>query len=125
MSALIPRPPVGYCVFHLADLGDPFIVPWPPTYSQPTSPREGPHVVRVYATGSAAEANVTIMAFYPRIIYGRNYRTPRTDGICRDIHGLIVGELRCIATNIVGPGRPPLPLTSDLETFFLQECLVG
>jgi len=35
MSALIPRLPVGYSVFHLADVGDPFVLAWRPTYSQP------------------------------------------------------------------------------------------
>ena len=34
-SVVIPRPPVGYSVFHLADVGDPFVVAWRPTYSQP------------------------------------------------------------------------------------------
>jgi KaiC/GvpD/RAD55 family RecA-like ATPase/DNA-binding transcriptional ArsR family regulator len=34
-SAVIPRLPVGYSVFHLADLGDPCIVAWRPSYSQP------------------------------------------------------------------------------------------
>jgi DNA helicase HerA-like ATPase len=35
MSALIPRLPVGYCIFHFADVGDPFVIAWRPTYSQP------------------------------------------------------------------------------------------
>jgi hypothetical protein len=35
ISALIPRLPVGYSVFHLADVGDPFVAAWRPTYSQP------------------------------------------------------------------------------------------
>jgi len=34
-SVVIPRLPVGYSVFHLADVGDPFVVAWRPTYSQP------------------------------------------------------------------------------------------
>jgi DNA-binding transcriptional ArsR family regulator/KaiC/GvpD/RAD55 family RecA-like ATPase len=34
-SALIPRLPVGYSLFHLADIGDPFVLAWRPTYSQP------------------------------------------------------------------------------------------
>jgi hypothetical protein len=35
MSAVIPRLPVGYSIFHLADIGDPFVVACRPTYSQP------------------------------------------------------------------------------------------
>jgi KaiC/GvpD/RAD55 family RecA-like ATPase len=35
MSAPIPGLPVGYSVFHLADVGDPFVLAWRPTYSQP------------------------------------------------------------------------------------------
>jgi len=35
MSAVIPRLPVGYSVFHSADVGDPFALAWRPTYSQP------------------------------------------------------------------------------------------
>jgi KaiC/GvpD/RAD55 family RecA-like ATPase/DNA-binding transcriptional ArsR family regulator len=35
MSALIPSLPVGYSIFHLADVGDPFVLAWRPTYSQP------------------------------------------------------------------------------------------
>jgi len=35
MSAVIPGLPVGYSVFHLADVGDPFVIAWRPTYSQP------------------------------------------------------------------------------------------
>lgn len=35
MSAVIPRLPVGYSIFHLADIGDPFVVAWRPTCSQP------------------------------------------------------------------------------------------
>jgi len=35
MSAFIPRLPVGYSAFHLADIGDPFLLAWRPTYSQP------------------------------------------------------------------------------------------
>jgi KaiC/GvpD/RAD55 family RecA-like ATPase len=34
-SEVIPKLPVGYSVFHLADVGDPFVVAWRPTYSQP------------------------------------------------------------------------------------------
>jgi len=33
-SEVIPKLPVGYSVFHLADLGDPFVLAWRPTYSQ-------------------------------------------------------------------------------------------
>jgi len=35
MSAVIPGLPVGYSVFHLADMGDPFVLAWRPTYSEP------------------------------------------------------------------------------------------
>ena len=35
ISAVVPRLPVGYSVFHLADVGDPFVIAWRPTYSQP------------------------------------------------------------------------------------------
>jgi DNA helicase HerA-like ATPase len=35
VSEIIPRLPVGYCIFHLADLGDPFVLAWRPTHSQP------------------------------------------------------------------------------------------
>jgi DNA helicase HerA-like ATPase len=35
MSAVIPGLPVGYSIFHLADVGDPFVLVWRPTYSQP------------------------------------------------------------------------------------------
>jgi KaiC/GvpD/RAD55 family RecA-like ATPase len=35
MSTVIPKLPVGYSVFHLADVGEPFVVAWRPTYSQP------------------------------------------------------------------------------------------
>ena len=35
ISEVIPKLPVGYSVFHLADVGDPFVVAWRPTYSQP------------------------------------------------------------------------------------------
>jgi len=35
ISAVIPRLPVGYSVFHLADAGNPFVFAWRPTYSQP------------------------------------------------------------------------------------------
>lgn len=33
-STITPRLPVGYSVFHLADIGEPFVVAWRPTYSQ-------------------------------------------------------------------------------------------
>ena len=35
ISSVIPRLLVGYSVFHLADVGDPLVVAWRPTYSQP------------------------------------------------------------------------------------------
>jgi DNA helicase HerA-like ATPase len=34
-SAIIPKLPVGYSLFHLADVGDPFVMTWRPMYSQP------------------------------------------------------------------------------------------
>jgi DNA helicase HerA-like ATPase len=34
ISTLIPRLPIGFSVFHLADLGDPFVLAWRPTYSE-------------------------------------------------------------------------------------------
>jgi DNA helicase HerA-like ATPase len=34
-SGIVPKLPVGYSVFHLADVGEPFVVAWRPTYSQP------------------------------------------------------------------------------------------
>jgi len=34
VSAIIPKLPVGYSVFHLADVGEPFVMAWRPTYSQ-------------------------------------------------------------------------------------------
>jgi KaiC/GvpD/RAD55 family RecA-like ATPase/DNA-binding transcriptional ArsR family regulator len=34
ISAVVPGLPVGYSLFHLADIGDPFVVAWRPTYSQ-------------------------------------------------------------------------------------------
>jgi len=34
-STIIPKLPVGYSVFHLADVGDPLVVAWRPTYSEP------------------------------------------------------------------------------------------
>ena len=34
-SKIIPSLPVGYSVFHSADIGSPFVVAWRPTYSQP------------------------------------------------------------------------------------------
>jgi DNA helicase HerA-like ATPase len=33
-SEIIPKLPVGYSVFHLADVGDPLVLAWRPTYSQ-------------------------------------------------------------------------------------------
>jgi DNA helicase HerA-like ATPase len=35
VSEVIPALPVGYSVFHLADVGDPFVLAWRPTYSRP------------------------------------------------------------------------------------------
>jgi len=34
-SKITPSLPVGYSIFHLADLGDPYVTAWRPTYSQP------------------------------------------------------------------------------------------
>ncbi len=34
-SKIAPNLPVGYSIFHLADVGEPFIVAWRPTFSQP------------------------------------------------------------------------------------------
>jgi DNA-binding transcriptional ArsR family regulator len=34
-SETIPKLPVGYSIFHLADVGDPFVLAWRPTHSQP------------------------------------------------------------------------------------------
>jgi DNA-binding transcriptional ArsR family regulator len=34
-SKVAPNLSVGYSIFHLADVGDPFIIAWRPTYSQP------------------------------------------------------------------------------------------
>jgi len=34
ISTIIPKLPVGYSIFHLADFGDPFAMAWRPTYSQ-------------------------------------------------------------------------------------------
>jgi len=34
-SEIIPKLPVGCSVFHLADVGDPFVLAWRPTYSLP------------------------------------------------------------------------------------------
>ena len=34
-SAIVPKLPVGYSVFHLANVGDPFVLAWRPTYSEP------------------------------------------------------------------------------------------
>jgi len=33
-SKIAPTLPVGYSIFHLADMGDPFVAAWRPTYSQ-------------------------------------------------------------------------------------------
>lgn len=33
MSIIIPKLPVGYSVFHLADIGEPFVISWRPVYS--------------------------------------------------------------------------------------------
>ncbi len=33
-SKTAPNLPVGYSIFHLADVGEPFVVAWRPTYSQ-------------------------------------------------------------------------------------------
>jgi len=35
VSMIIRKLPVGHSVFHLADVGDPFVLVWRPTYSQP------------------------------------------------------------------------------------------
>ena len=35
ISKIVPSLPVGYSVFHSADLGSPFVVAWRPLYSQP------------------------------------------------------------------------------------------
>ena len=35
VSNIIPKLPVGYSVFHLADVGEPFVVAWRPMCSQP------------------------------------------------------------------------------------------
>jgi len=35
ISTLAPKLPVGCSVFHLADIGEPFIIAWRPTYTQP------------------------------------------------------------------------------------------
>lgn len=35
ICSVIPKLPVGYSVFHLADIEEPFVVAWCPTYSQP------------------------------------------------------------------------------------------
>jgi KaiC/GvpD/RAD55 family RecA-like ATPase len=34
VSEVIPKLPVGYSVFHFADVGDPLVLAWRPTYSQ-------------------------------------------------------------------------------------------
>jgi len=34
-SVIVPKLPVGCSVFHLADVGDPFVLAWRPTYSEP------------------------------------------------------------------------------------------
>jgi DNA helicase HerA-like ATPase len=33
-SKMVPSLPVGYSIFHSADLGDPFVITWRPLYSQ-------------------------------------------------------------------------------------------
>ena len=33
-SKIVPALPVGYSIFHLADMGDPFIILWRPIYSR-------------------------------------------------------------------------------------------
>ena len=35
VSEVIPKLPVGYSVFHFADVGDPFVIAWRPLCSQP------------------------------------------------------------------------------------------
>jgi len=35
MPRIIPGLPVGCSIFHFADVGDPFVLAWRPTYSQP------------------------------------------------------------------------------------------
>jgi DNA helicase HerA-like ATPase len=35
ISTIIPNLPVGYSIFHSADVGDPFVLAWRPPYSQP------------------------------------------------------------------------------------------
>lgn len=35
IAKLVPSLPVGYSMFHLADVGDPFLIAWRPLYSQP------------------------------------------------------------------------------------------
>ena len=35
ISNVVPKLPVGYSVFHLADVGEPFVPTWRPTYSEP------------------------------------------------------------------------------------------
>jgi len=35
MSGIVPTLPVGYSVFHMADVEEPFVPAWRPTYSQP------------------------------------------------------------------------------------------
>jgi hypothetical protein len=34
-SVIIPKVPVGYSLFHLADVGEPSAMAWRPTYSHP------------------------------------------------------------------------------------------
>jgi KaiC/GvpD/RAD55 family RecA-like ATPase len=34
ISSVIPKLSIGFSVFHLADVGDPFVIAWRPTYSQ-------------------------------------------------------------------------------------------
>jgi DNA-binding transcriptional ArsR family regulator len=35
VSRILPRLPVGYSILHLADVGEPVVIAWHPTYSQP------------------------------------------------------------------------------------------
>lgn len=35
LSRVVPRLPVGYSILHPADVGDPFVLAWRLTYSQP------------------------------------------------------------------------------------------
>jgi DNA helicase HerA-like ATPase len=40
-SKIVPSLPVGYSVFHSADVGSPFVMAWRPLYSQTNSGRAG------------------------------------------------------------------------------------